>query len=179
MPGRGRLRNHAPQPQGDAPPRNTATGLWKLEHETGLEPAPPGWPGWDIHFDRRDDAGSRHAGAHGLGQVAGSQYLALPGFQIGRNRAKLRRQQVEVVDPGNRHRFPAQDLRKLLALDQAAWHAQSPALDAERKAHEEFPVVLLAPKAHVPARRTVAEGFVPVRAFCQFLDRRRRHAGGI
>ena len=72
-----------------------------------------------------------------------------------------------------------QRLRQALALDQAARHAEAAALDAEREAHQEFAVVLLAAEIERVARGTVAERGVPVDAAHQRVDLVRRHARGV
>ena len=56
----------------------------------------------------------------------------------------------------------AQDLREFLSLDEAARQAEFPALEAERKLHEEILVFELAAEVEVGAGRPVAERVLPV-----------------
>ena len=93
--------------------------------------------------------------------------------------AERRRQRVEVLDGGDPHGLDAQRLGQALALDESARHAEASALDAEREAHEELTVVLLAAVVERVARRPVAERGVPVHAAHQRVDFRGGHAGGV
>ena len=132
-----------------------------------------------VDFDRGEHARRRHARPHRGREVALFQHDAGAGFEIGRHGAKRSRQLVEVLDRGDRQRLEPERLREPLALDQAARNAKAAALDAERNAHEEFAVILLAAEVERVARGTVAERDAPVDAAHERVDLIRRHAGGI
>ena len=127
----------------------------------------------------REHARRRHARAHRRDEVAGIHHDRLAGFEIRRDGAKRNRQTVEALDLRDRQRRIAQHLFELLPLHQAGRQHEPRLLHAEREAHQEVALVLLAAEAELLARRAIAKRVLPVQRANQRLDLGARHAGGI
>ena len=128
---------------------------------------------------RCEHAGCRNAGAHGDGQVPFVQEYGAAAFQIRSDRAKRRRQPVEIRSVVERQRQLAQRLLQFLALDQPLRQQDLAVLQTQRQAHQEVTIVLLAPEREIAPRRRVAKSLLPVDRAHGFVDVVRTHAAGI
>ena len=90
---------------------------------------------------------------------------AVAGDDIGGHGAERDGEVVEILDLRHGQREPAQDLRELLSLDQATRQAELPALETERKLHEEVLIFELATEIEIELR-----GGLSRKASCQSTE---------
>ncbi len=85
-----------------------------------------------IQFDRYQRARNRHAGAHGFGQIAGTQHDRVAGGDIGRDGPVRHLESIEVVNSSRRQCEFLQQQQQVLALQQSLRQLNLAALDADR-----------------------------------------------